>query len=189
MGSDHLDALWAQVFVKRITVVGAVSDEVLRFGLDHVKVEAELHQAHFVMVRSMGGPIHEDAVPLGGGSKAKWATTPWTELTPRPVHRQIEAERQALSRARGKGLEGLPDAWRSWRRTWGRAEWKLSPWRWAIELRKLIRRLGSLTCASRVKNCVLTNGNWRRLVIISLSVNGNARIRFAATATRPLSRI
>ena len=59
----------------------------------------------------------------------------------------------------------------------------------AIELRKLIRRLGSLTCASRVKNCVLTNGNWRRLVIISLSVNGNARIRFAATATRPLSRI
>jgi hypothetical protein len=32
------------------------------------------------------------------------------------VHRQIKAQRTPLSRALGKGLEGLPDAWCSRRR-------------------------------------------------------------------------
>src|SRR6266436_4133254 len=40
------------------------------------------------------------------------------------------------------------------------------------------------TCASRVKNCVLTNGNWRRLVIISVSVNGKHEFGYP-----PLPRI
>ena len=37
---DHLDALSAQFVVERIAVIGAIADEVLRLGLDHVEVEA-----------------------------------------------------------------------------------------------------------------------------------------------------
>jgi len=37
---DHLDAVSAQFLIERIAVVGAVADEVLRLGLDHVEVKA-----------------------------------------------------------------------------------------------------------------------------------------------------
>src|SRR3954452_16463764 len=53
MRRDHLNALLAQFFVQPIAIVSAVADEVLRLGLDHVEVEAELYQTHFVMVRGM----------------------------------------------------------------------------------------------------------------------------------------
>ena len=45
------------------------------------------------------------------------------------TERLDQRARTALSRARGKRLEDLPDAWCSRRRTGGGAEWKLSPWR------------------------------------------------------------
>jgi hypothetical protein len=51
-----------------------------------------------------------------------------------------------VSRARGKGLEGMPDAWCSSRRAGRRAEWKYrhgARTKEAIELTKLIRKLGS----------------------------------------------
>src|SRR3954452_14547285 len=53
MRRDHLNALLAQFFVQPIAIVSAVDDEVLRVGLDHVEVEAELYQTSFVMVRGM----------------------------------------------------------------------------------------------------------------------------------------
>jgi hypothetical protein len=37
----------------------------------------------------------------------------------------VKAERTSLSRACGQGMEGLPNAWCSRRRTEGQAEWKL----------------------------------------------------------------
>jgi len=50
---DHLDAVSAQLLVQGIAVVGAVTDQILRLGFDHVEVEAQLHQADFVMVGRM----------------------------------------------------------------------------------------------------------------------------------------
>src|SRR6266705_2750386 len=53
MWRDHLDAISAQFVVQRIAVVSAITNQVLRLGFDHVEVEAELHQADFVMVCRM----------------------------------------------------------------------------------------------------------------------------------------
>jgi hypothetical protein len=43
MRRNHFDPISAQLLVERIAVVGAIADQVFRFGLDHVKVEAQLH--------------------------------------------------------------------------------------------------------------------------------------------------
>ena len=53
MRRDHLDAISAQFVVQRIAVVSAIANQVLWLGFDHVEVEAELHQADFVMVCRM----------------------------------------------------------------------------------------------------------------------------------------
>jgi hypothetical protein len=50
---DHLDAVSTQFLIQRIAVVGAITDQILRLGFDHVEVEAQLHQADFMMVSSM----------------------------------------------------------------------------------------------------------------------------------------
>src|SRR6202011_5801400 len=50
---DHFDPVSAQFLVERIAVVGAITNQVLRLGLDHVEVEAQLHQADFMMVGGM----------------------------------------------------------------------------------------------------------------------------------------
>ena len=49
MRCNHLDALSSQLLVQRVAVVGAVTDQILRLGFDHVEVEAQLHPADFVM--------------------------------------------------------------------------------------------------------------------------------------------
>src|SRR3954464_6146150 len=64
MRRDHLNALLAQFFVQPIAIVSAVADEVLRLGLDHVEVEAELYQTHFVMVRGMCAHRNRQAVAI-----------------------------------------------------------------------------------------------------------------------------
>ena len=48
---DHLDAVVAQLLIERIAVIGAIADQILGLGFDHVEVEAQLHQADFMMVR------------------------------------------------------------------------------------------------------------------------------------------
>ena len=53
MRRDHLDAVPPQLLVQRIAVIGAIADQVLRLGLDHVEVKAQLHQTNFVMVGRM----------------------------------------------------------------------------------------------------------------------------------------
>src|SRR5215472_10801521 len=40
MRCNHLDALSSQLLVQRVAVVGAVTDQILRLGFDHVEVEA-----------------------------------------------------------------------------------------------------------------------------------------------------
>ena len=47
---DHLDAVSAHLFVERIAVIGAISNQILWLGFDHVEVEAQLHQANFMVV-------------------------------------------------------------------------------------------------------------------------------------------
>ena len=49
-------------------------------------------------------------------------------LVARRLHRQIKEERTALSRARGKRLEGLPDAWCSRRSAPRQTKWQLPTW-------------------------------------------------------------
>ena len=45
MQRDHRDAVSSQYLVQRIAVIGAIADQILRLGFDHVEVEAELHAA------------------------------------------------------------------------------------------------------------------------------------------------
>ena len=52
------------VLVERVAVVGTVADEVLRLGFDHVEVEAQLDQAHFVMVRGVRTDRERQAVAI-----------------------------------------------------------------------------------------------------------------------------
>jgi len=53
MWRDHLDALFAKLGVKRIAVVCAVADQILRLRFDHVEVERQLHERNFVVIRRM----------------------------------------------------------------------------------------------------------------------------------------
>ena len=53
MRRDHLDAVSSHFLIQRVTVVGAITDEVLWLGFDHVEVETELDQADFVVVGRM----------------------------------------------------------------------------------------------------------------------------------------
>src|SRR6266498_6132370 len=50
---DHFDAVLSQLLIQRIAVIGAIADQILRLGFDHVEVEAQLHQADLVMVGRM----------------------------------------------------------------------------------------------------------------------------------------
>ena len=40
MRCDHLNASVSQLFIQRIAVIGAIADQILRLGFDHVEVEA-----------------------------------------------------------------------------------------------------------------------------------------------------
>src|SRR5215475_2609810 len=53
MRRDHLDAVLAQLLIEWIAVVGAIADQILRLGLDHVEVEAELYQPNFGVIGGM----------------------------------------------------------------------------------------------------------------------------------------
>ena len=48
---NHFDALFAQLLVEPIAVVGLVANQVLGLRLDHVEVERQLHQRDLVVVR------------------------------------------------------------------------------------------------------------------------------------------
>jgi hypothetical protein len=50
---DHLDAVLAQLLIEWIAVVCAIADQILRLGLDHVEVEAQLYQPNFVVIGGM----------------------------------------------------------------------------------------------------------------------------------------
>lgn len=53
MRGSHLDAVVHQIVVQRITVMRVAAGQVLRLGFNHVDVETQLHQLHFMMVRSV----------------------------------------------------------------------------------------------------------------------------------------
>ena len=46
MRRDHLNAVVSQLLIQRIAVVGAIADQILRLGFDHVEVEAECSDPH-----------------------------------------------------------------------------------------------------------------------------------------------
>jgi len=54
VGRDHFDAVCWQLLIERITVIGAIADEILRLCFDHVEIDAQLHQADFVRPLSRG---------------------------------------------------------------------------------------------------------------------------------------
>jgi len=64
MWRDHLDAVFSHFFIEWVAVVGAIANQVLRLGFDHVEVEAQLHQANFVMVRRMRVDRKRQSMPI-----------------------------------------------------------------------------------------------------------------------------
>ena len=64
MRRNHLDAVAAQLLIQWIAVVSAIADEVLWLGLDHVEVETELNQTHFVVVGRMRTDRERQAVAI-----------------------------------------------------------------------------------------------------------------------------
>jgi hypothetical protein len=59
MWRNHIHAVVVEVVIQPITVIRAITDEVLRFGLPHVEVKTELHQRDLMMigrVRESGSP-------------------------------------------------------------------------------------------------------------------------------------
>jgi hypothetical protein len=50
---DHLDPLSAQFLLEWVAVVGAITDQIFWLGLNRVEVEAQLHQANFMMIGSV----------------------------------------------------------------------------------------------------------------------------------------
>ncbi len=59
--------LLLQRLIQCITVVRFVADQVLGLRFEHVEVEAQLHQGHFVMVRGMGADRQRQAVAIHDG--------------------------------------------------------------------------------------------------------------------------
>src|SRR6516164_5015923 len=57
MRRDHLDAVSPELLVQRIAVIGTIADQVLRLGLDHVEVKAQLHQTDLAIVDRHGLPL------------------------------------------------------------------------------------------------------------------------------------
>src|SRR6516165_5445833 len=47
---DQLDPVSSQFIVERVAVVGAITDQIFWLGFNHVEVEAQLHQANFMMI-------------------------------------------------------------------------------------------------------------------------------------------
>ena len=64
MRRNHLDAVFSQLLVQWITVVSTVADQILRLRFYHVEVEAQLHQADFVVVRRMRADGERQAVAI-----------------------------------------------------------------------------------------------------------------------------
>ena len=50
MRCDHVDAVLLEILIEPIAVIGAIANEILRLGLQHVEVETELHQGDFMMI-------------------------------------------------------------------------------------------------------------------------------------------
>jgi len=54
MWCNHLNASLAQFYIQRVTVVGAITNQVFRLRFDHVELEAQLHQGDLMVIRRMG---------------------------------------------------------------------------------------------------------------------------------------
>lgn len=53
MGRNQIHAILSELVIKPIAVIGAVPNEMLGLRLQHVEVEAELHQGDVMMMRRM----------------------------------------------------------------------------------------------------------------------------------------
>jgi hypothetical protein len=52
-GAINSTPSFLQFVVQGVAVVSVIGKQVLRLGLDHVEVETELHQRHFMMIGRM----------------------------------------------------------------------------------------------------------------------------------------
>src|SRR5690606_29288571 len=61
---DQLDALFTKLRIQWIAVVRLVADQDLRLCLDHVEVEGQLYERHFMMVRRVRGDRQRQALAI-----------------------------------------------------------------------------------------------------------------------------
>src|SRR6202158_1188103 len=64
MWSNHLDALLSKLHVERIAVVGAITDQIVRLGFDHVEVEAQLHECDLMVVGRVRADRQRQTMPI-----------------------------------------------------------------------------------------------------------------------------
>src|SRR2546430_14766227 len=64
MRRNHLHASEPRLLVERIAVIRAIADQVLRLRFDHVELETQLHQRHFMVVRSVSTDRERQAMAI-----------------------------------------------------------------------------------------------------------------------------
>jgi hypothetical protein len=64
MGRNTVDAILLEVVIEAIAVIRPIANEMLGFRLQHVEVETELDQGHFMMIRRMPTDGEGESVPI-----------------------------------------------------------------------------------------------------------------------------
>jgi hypothetical protein len=64
MRSNDLDALLSKLLVERMAVVGAITDQIVRLGFDHVEVEAQLHEWDLMVVGRVRAAGERQTMPI-----------------------------------------------------------------------------------------------------------------------------
>ncbi len=71
---NHVHAVLLKVIVEPIAVIGAIADEVLRLGFEHVEVESQLHERDLMMIGGMRA--HREWQPMAIDNREDLAPLP-----------------------------------------------------------------------------------------------------------------
>lgn len=64
MRRNHGDVLFFELIIQIVTVIGLVTDQLLRLGFNYVEVKCQLYQRHFMMVGGMRADRQRKSMPI-----------------------------------------------------------------------------------------------------------------------------